>query len=136
MRPVRGVRLLDIDRITDPRGSLLALGSTSLVGFDVKNVFFIRDCPPEASRAEHASSSDEAIIALNSAVTVDLDNGSERESLRLASPETALILQPGVWLRLREFSQDTALVVLSSQAHSDVVRFDAPNPALLDHPQR
>src|SRR4051794_26768496 len=116
MRPVRGVRLLDIDRITDSRGSLLALGSTSLIGFEVKNVFFIRDCPPRGSRAEHATSSDEAIIALSSAVTVDLDNGSERESLRLANPETALIVRSGVWLRLREFTQDTALVVLSSQA--------------------
>jgi hypothetical protein len=130
---VRGVQLVELDRITDSRGTLLAFGSTP---FNVKNAFFIHDCPPGAIRAEHATSGEEVIIALTSAVTVDLDNGTEQESLRLASAEKALIVRAGVWLRLREFTGDTALVVLSSEAHADVERFDRPNPALLGNAER
>ena len=133
MRPVRGVRLVHLDRISDSRGSLLPFGSTP---FDVKNVFFIRDCPPGAIRAEHATSSEEVIVALSSAVTVDLDNGTEQEFLRLTSPDQALVVSPGVWVRLREFTEETALVGLSSEAHADVERFDRPNPALLEHAER
>ena len=128
-----GVQLVDLDRITDSRGTLLAFGSTP---FDVKNAFFIRDCPPGAIRAEHATSGEEVIIALKAGVTVDLDNGTEQESLRLANPEQALVVRPGVWLRLREFSEDTALVVLSSETHADVQRFDRPNPSLLEDAER
>jgi hypothetical protein len=133
MRPVRGVRLVQLDRFRDSRGSLLPFGSTP---FDVKNVFFIRDCPPDAIRAEHATSCEEVIVALRSTVTVELDNGTEQELLRLGSPEEALVVAPGVWLRLRDFTEDTALVVLSSEAHADVERFDRPNPALLEHAER
>jgi WxcM-like protein len=133
MPPVRGVRLVHLDRISDARGSLLPFGSTP---FDVKNVFFIRDCPPDAIRAEHATSCEEVIVALSSTVTIDLDNGTEQELLRLTSPEEALVIAPGVWVRLREFTEDTALVVLSSEAHAEVERFDRPNPALLDHAER
>src|SRR5256885_16038937 len=113
MRAMRGIQLVDLDRHTDSRGSLLAFGADVRIPFDVKNVYFILDCPPGAVRAEHATSSNEAVIALTSAVTVDLDNGSEQESLRLDRPDKALILEPGVWLRLREFTEDTTLVVLA-----------------------
>jgi WxcM-like protein len=130
---VRGVRLVHLDRISDSRGSLLPFGRTP---FDAKNVFFIRDCPQDAIRAEHATSCEEVIVALNSTVTVDLDNGAEQESVRLGDPEKALVVGPGVWLRLREFTEETALVVLSSEAHQDVERFDRPNPALLDAAER
>lgn len=129
---MRGVQLVDLDRHSDSRGSLLAFGSDSPIPFDVKNIFLIVDCPPDAIRAEHASSSHTAIIALTSAVTIDLDNGSERGSQRLTRPDTALIIRAGVWLRLREFSRWTTVVVLSSKPFGDMRHFGQPEPTLLD----
>ncbi len=131
MEPVRGVRLIELDRITDSRGSLLAFGSESPIPFDVKNVYFILDCPPEATRAEHATSGDQVFIALNSAVTIEADNGSERASHRLTGPDTVLCIQAGVWVRLSRFSRETVVAVLSSKAYKDVEHFEGPNPTLL-----
>ena len=95
-------------------------------------MYFIVDCPPDAIRAEHANSNDSAIIALNSAVTVEVDNGGERWSHRLTEPDSALIVRAGVWLRLSEFSEETCLVVLSSKPWEETAHFDRPEPALLD----
>jgi hypothetical protein len=75
-------------------------------------------------------------IALRSTVTVDLDNGSEQGSQRLTGPDTGLLLKAGVWIRLREFSSETALVVLSSKAYADIEHFQGPNPALLGVAER
>jgi WxcM-like, C-terminal len=129
---VRGVRLVVLDRHSDPRGSLLAFGGDTGLPFEIENIYFIVECPPDAVRGEHAVSDYEAIIALSSAVTVDLDNGRERESMRLSGADRALIVAPGVWMRLREFTPETRLVMLAARAHTDMQRFSEPQPRLVD----
>jgi WxcM-like, C-terminal len=129
---VRGVELLELDRHPDARGSLIAFGGDSPLPFDVEHVYFILDCPSGTVRAEHAATCHTAIIALSSSVTVDVDNGSEQASHRLTGPDTVLVVRAGVWLRLREFSEGTRLVVLSSSPYEDMTHFDHPAPELLD----
>ncbi len=131
-RPVRGVELLELDRHTDARGSLLAFGEGAPIPFEVQNVYFILDCPGDAARAGHATSNDSVIVALSDSVMVELDNGSERGSQRLAAPDMALLVRAGVWLRLTDFSEGTRLAVLSSKPYDDMAHFDEPEPALLD----
>jgi hypothetical protein len=129
---MRGVGSVDLTRHADGRGSLVAFAGRSEVPFDVRNVYFILDCPPDAVRAGHARSDDKALIVLNSSVTVELDNGSERQHRELSGPETALVIRAGVWLRLKDFTPDTVIAVLSSLPHNEATYFDAPAPALLD----
>jgi hypothetical protein len=129
---MRGVRSVDLTRHTDGRGSLVAFAGHSQVPFDVRNAFFILDCPPDAVRAGHAGSGDQALIVLNSSVTVELDNGSERQLRELSGPETALVIHAGVWMRMKDFTPDTVIAVLASQPHDETTHFDAPAPALLD----
>ena len=131
-RAMRGVQLVELDRHTDSRGSLVHFGSDSPIPFDVRNVYFIVECPADAIRAEHANSNHSAIIALSSAVTVEVDNGSERWSHRLSSPDSALIVRAGVWLRLREFTPQTCVAVLSSKPWEETAHFEGPEPRLLD----
>ena len=129
---MRGVQLVDLDRHTDSRGSLLAFGSGSPIPFDVKNVYFLVDSPHDAIRAGHANSNDSALIALRSAVTVDVDNGGEQGSHRLTEPDSALVVRAGVWLLLREFTPETCVVVLSSKGWEATTHFEGPEPSLLD----
>jgi hypothetical protein len=129
---MRGVRSVDLTRHTDGRGSLIAFAGHSEVPFDVRNVYFILDCPPDAVRAGHAGSDDKALIVLNSSVTVELDNGSERQLRELTGPETALVVQAGVWLRLKDLAPDTVIAVLASLTRDETTYFDAPAPELLD----
>jgi hypothetical protein len=131
-RPVRGVELLELDRHTDARGSLLAFGDDSPIPFDVRNVYFILDCPTGALRAGHATSNHSLIVALCDGVTVEVDNGSERGSHRLTRPDTGLLVRAGVWLRLTGFGEGTRLVVLSSKPYDEMSHFDRPEPSLLD----
>jgi hypothetical protein len=131
-RAMRGVQLVELDRHTDSRGSLVAFGNDSPIPFEVRTVYFLVDPPPDAIRAEHANSNDSAIIALRSSVTVELDNGGERESHRLTEPDSALIVRAGVWLRLSEFTPETCVVVLSSKPWEETTHFEGPEPSLLD----
>ncbi len=130
--PVRGVQLVKLDRHADSRGSLLNFGTEAPLPFEVRNVYFLVECPPGETRAEHANSNHSAIISLSSAVTVDVDNGAEQWSHRLTEADSALIIKAGVWLRLREFTPQTCVVVLSSKLWEETTHFETPQPSLLD----
>lgn len=133
---MRGVELIELDRHTDARGSLLAFGSDSPIPFEVRNVYFILDCPSDAVRADHATANHTVIVALSPGITVEVDNGSERGSHRLTEPDTALLVRAGVWLRLSEFDEGARLAVLSSKPYHEMSHFDRPEPALLDEAER
>ncbi len=129
---MRGVERISVAGHADDRGVLRAFERGDSLPFELARVFILQDCPPDAVRACHAVTAQQAIVALTGAATVDLDNGSERQTVRLESAAEALLLWPGVWLRLRLFSADTVILVASSQRFSDVRYFDTPQPHLFE----
>ena len=131
LRPLAGVRIVDLERHGDGRGSLLAFTDTAPLPFVVRHAYFIVDCPPDAVRAGHAISSPKALVAVCAGVTVDMDNGIEQQSFRLSGPDKALVIGAGVWLRLREFDERTAIAVFASQVHAEMTYYDQPVPALV-----
>ena len=127
-----GVNLYSLPPRTDTRGTLYALEGGDPLPFALARLFLIKDCPTDAVRANHAVTAHQALVAVSGGVTADIDNGVERQTLRLDDASRVLHLSPGVWLRLREFSADTTVLVTSSQRFVDVVYFDAPQPHLLE----
>lgn len=129
---MRGIERLPLAGHADQRGVLHAFESGAPLPFELARIFTIQGCPAHAVRACHAVTAHQAIIALTGAATADIDNGGERLSLRLEHAAEALLLWPGVWLRLRLFSAGTVLLVASSQRFANVLYFDTPQPHLIE----
>ncbi|MCE9630405.1 MAG: FdtA/QdtA family cupin domain-containing protein [Planctomycetia bacterium] len=129
---MRGVELIPLVGHVDQRGVLHAFESGSSLPFELARIFTLQGCPPDAVRACHAVTAHQAIVALTGGATADIDNGSERQTVRLEHAAEALLLWPGVWLRLRLFSAGTVLLVASSQRFADVHYFDTPQPHLFE----
>jgi hypothetical protein len=129
--PIRGASLFETTIHVDSRGELTALDSDSNLGFALQRVFFIRVDLPNTIRAEHACSAEQVIIVLSGAVSVDIENGRERRTLRLVQGRRALWLSAGMWLRMRDFLSGTVLSVAASRTYADTVYFDAPQPDLI-----
>jgi hypothetical protein len=129
--PIRGASLFQTITHVDSRGELTALDSGSNLGFSLQRVFFIRVDLPSTIRAEHACSAQQVIMVQSGAVSVDIENGRERRTLRLVQGRRALWLSAGMWLRMRDFLAGTVLSVAASQTYADTVYFDAPQPELI-----
>jgi hypothetical protein len=129
--PIRGASLFQTATHVDSRGELTALDSGSNLGFALQRVFFIRVDHPSTIRAEHACSAEQVIMVLSGAVSVDIENGRERRTLRLVQGRRALWLSAGMWLRMRDFLTGTVLSVAASQTYADTVYFDTPQPDLI-----
>ena len=131
---IRGTQLVVVPQHRDERGCLVALDQDQSLPFEVRRVFCIYPGHPKAVRAEHATSAHCALLALQGAVDVDLDNGDESTTVRLATTDQALCIHAGVWLRLRNFTANAILMIAASEPYSESVYYDRPHPELIrDH---
>lgn len=112
--------LEQMPRWTDERGTLVALERGHGVPFAIERVYYLYGAPGDAERGFHAHRRLEQIaIAVSGSCTFLLDDGEQREEVRLDSPEVGLLMRPLVWHEMRDFSSDCVLLVLASG------RFDA-----------
>ena len=113
------VKLIDIPLIKDVRGNLGVLeGST--VPFDFKRVYYLYDVPTSAYRGAHSHKEQhELLIALSGSFDVVLDDGMDKASFLLNSPEKALHIPPGIWRELDQFSSGAVCLVLNSDVYRE-----------------
>ena len=126
-----GTKVVKLPDHADSRGCLIALDRDQSLPFDVRRVYCIYQGHAKSIRGEHATSAHCALVALQGAVDVDLDNGQEQTSMRLSRSDQALCIHAGIWLRLRNFVDEAIVLVAASRLYAESAYFDHPNPELL-----
>lgn len=108
--------LIELARQPSERlGNLSAISSGVDAPFDVKRVFFIYDVPGGESRGGHAHKEiREFIVAASGSFSVTLDDGRTRRTVMLNRPYMGLVIEPGVWLTLHDFSTGAIALVFTS----------------------
>lgn len=103
---------------TDDRGALTLLEVGQDVPFTVARVFWIHRVPQGQMRGGHAHKQlYQYIAAVSGSLDVCLNDGSGETVYHLDSPAEGLLLPPGVWKILRNFSPDAVALVLASQPY-------------------
>ena len=119
LRP-SGCRLIPLTVKGDERGSLVALETDRDVPFTIERVYYLFGTKPGVARGFHAHRKlRQLAIAVSGACTMLLDDGEERQELRLASPDVALTIPPMVWHEMRDFSPDCVLMVLADAPYDE-----------------
>ena len=118
------ITLTNIPTITDARGNLAVIEKECLP-YSIKRVYYLFDVPSDSYRGGHAHKEQlEFLIALSGSFNVTLDNGSQKKSFLLNKPNKGLLLPPGIWRELEDFSSGAVCLVLSSGEfdESDYIR--------------
>ncbi|MRT18035.1 WxcM-like domain-containing protein [Vitellibacter sp. q18] len=121
---IEDILLLDIPKITDPRGNLSVL-EEGFLPYAVKRVYYLYDVPSGAYRGAHAhKEQQEFLIALSGSFEVLLDDGEAKKSVTLNRPNQGLLIPTGIWRELENFSSGSVCLVLSSGKYleSDYIR--------------
>ena len=109
-------RLIDLVRITDPRGNLTVAEGMKDVPFDIARVYWVYDVPGGESRGGHAHKHCRSfIIAVSGSFTVTLDDGREKQTFLLNHPYQGLLVETGVWRTLDDFSSGAVCLVMASE---------------------
>lgn len=113
-------KIIDLPRITDPRGNLTVAEQTDNVPFAIKRAYWVYDVPGGESRGGHAHKEcKELIVAVGGSFNVTLDDGSRRETYLLNHPYQGLLVDTGTWRTLDDFSSGAVCLVLASETYDE-----------------
>ena len=104
----------------DDRGSLIAIEQHREAPFEIARVYYIFGTGPNVVRGCHAHLRlTQLAVAVAGSCTMALDDGTERLSLVLDDPSSALLIGPNVWHEMSEFSLDCVLMVLADALYEE-----------------
>lgn len=118
-------RLIDLPSYGDARGGLTFIEEGRALPFAIKRVYYLYDVPPGQGRGAHAHRAlEQLFIAIAGSFEITVDDGRERRTLLLESPQKGLYLPPMLWRDLGAFSAGAVCLVLASlpYAESDYIR--------------
>ncbi|MGI6232744.1 MAG: sugar 3,4-ketoisomerase [Prevotella sp.] len=112
--------IIHLQKITDPRGNLIVAQAHERIPFDIRRVYWVSDVPGGESRGGHAHKSlCQFVVAANGSFSVTLDNGHEKETFLLNHPWQGLLIKPGTWRTLDDFSSGAVCLVLASEDYNE-----------------
>ncbi len=108
-------RIVELPRITDPRGNLTFLEGGRHVGFDIRRVYYLYDVPGGATRAGHGHRKlHQLMIAMSGSFDVTLDDGAAKRKYHLNRSYYGLYICPMIWRDIDNFSSGSVCMVLAS----------------------
>ncbi len=113
-------KIIELPKISDPRGNLTVCEQERNVPFEVKRIYWTYDVPGGGSRGGHAHKEIyEFLVATSGSFHVTLDNGKEKKTFMLNHPWEGLLIYPGVWRTLDDFSSGSVCMVLASDYYDE-----------------
>lgn len=91
-----------------------------MIPFEIRRAYWLYDVPAGESRGGHAHKQlQQVLVALSGSFHVTLDNGKERETILLNRPWQGLVIEPGMWRIIDEFSSGSVCLVLASEHYDE-----------------
>lgn len=111
--------IIELDKHhSDRKGNLSVVQNGDTIPFDVKRVYYLYDVPGGESRGAHAHKElSQLIVAASGSFTVTLDDGKVKRSFLLNRPYQGLLVVPGIWRDLNDFSSGSVCMVLASHPY-------------------
>lgn len=119
---VHGSQKIPFSTFSDAkRGGTLTFGQLGdHIPFPVKRFFLVHDTPTGCKRGAHAHRHLlQCLICVKGAVIVSLDNGTEKGTVTLSSPDEGLVLDPMVWSDQEYVKPGSVLLVLASEEYDE-----------------
>ncbi|MCH5229661.1 MAG: WxcM-like domain-containing protein [Muribaculaceae bacterium] len=107
--------IIELKRIYDHRGNLSVVEQFKDIPFDIKRVYWLYDVPGGENRGGHAHKElFQFIVAANGSFHVNLTDGANEYPFFLNHPYKGVLIPPGFWRTLDDFSSGAVCLVLAS----------------------
>jgi dTDP-4-dehydrorhamnose 3,5-epimerase-like enzyme len=90
------------------------------IPFDVKRIYYLYDVPGGAQRGGHAHKElQQLIVAAGGCFDIVLDDGKNKKVIELNRPYYGLLIVPGIWREIINFSSGATCLVLASHKYDE-----------------
>jgi hypothetical protein len=117
--PLNDCRIIELPKITDPRGNLTFVEGGNHIPFDIKRVYYLYDVPGGSDRGAHAHKNlHQFVVAMSGSFDIVLDDGDRQRRFQLNRSYYGLYICPMMWRTLDNFSSGGVCMVLASEPYS------------------
>lgn len=112
--------IIEIDKHHHDKGNISVVENGNTVHFDIKRIYYLYDVPGGESRGGHAHKDlYQFMVAASGSFDVILDDGILKRTVSLNRPYRGLLIVPGIWRELENFSSGSVCLVLASLRYSE-----------------
>lgn len=112
--------IIDLPKISDPRGSLTFIEGGTHIPFDIKRVYYLYDVPGGAERGAHGHKQlQQLIVAMSGSFDVVLDDGSHKKTYHMNRSYYGLYVCPMMWRDITNVSSGAVCMVLASEPYDE-----------------
>ncbi len=119
--PIDLCRIIQLPKISDPRGNLTFVEGGKHISFDIKRIYYLYDVPGGAERGAHGHKElKQLIVAISGSFDVELDDGVMKKRFHLNNPSQGLLVSPMMWRDIKNFSSGSVCLVLASDYYDEM----------------
>ena len=112
---IEDCHVINLNKHHHANGNLTAVNNGVELPFDIQRTFYIYDVPGGAERGGHSHYlCQEFIIAISGSFDVTVDDGFSCHTHTLNRPYQGLLVVPGIWRTLHNFSSGSVCLALAS----------------------
>ena len=120
MSKLNQIKIIDLPKITDPRGNLSFFESENQIPFKIKRTYWIYDVPGGEIRGSHAfKNTHEFIVSLSGSFDVVLHDGNKEQIIQLNRSYYGVYIPNMIWRTLNNFSTNAVALVVSSTPYDE-----------------
>ena len=112
--------IIPLNKVHNRAGNITIIEGIKDIPFPVKRIYYLYDIPGGESRGGHAHKElFQLIVAASGSFNVLLDDGANKKIVTLNRPDYGLMVVPGIWRELFEFSSGSVCMVLASHKYDE-----------------
>lgn len=117
---IENCNVIQLNKISDPRGNLTFVESNRHVPFEIKRVYYLYDVPGGAERGGHGHKAlHQLIVAISGSFDIHLDDGVAKKTIHMNRSYEGLYVCPMIWREIDNFTSGAVCLVLASDFYDE-----------------
>jgi dTDP-4-dehydrorhamnose 3,5-epimerase-like enzyme len=115
---IHSCNVVELTKVHNPAGNITIIQNGDHQPFNIRRVYYLYDVPSGSERGGHAHRElYQLIVAAAGAFDVILDDGRNKKIVSLNNPNFGLLVVPGIWREIVNFSSGAICLVMASHKY-------------------
>jgi hypothetical protein len=113
-------KIIQLSKIHNRDGNITIIENNIDIPFEVKRIYYLYDIPSNETRGGHAHKElYQLVIGASGSFNINLNDGDNDKTIFLNRPDFGILIVPGIWRDLSDFSSGSVCLVFASEVYSE-----------------